>query len=207
MTARLLLADYSLANWQRRHSSNALASNLSNKRMVVYSHMTFRIATAADAPALDKLVNSAYRGESSKKGWTTEADLLDGIRTSEATLKKMITRSNAVILLAEENNELNGCVYLEQQSDALYLRMLTVKPDLQGKGLGAQLMAASEERARELGCTKIKMTVITVRDELIAYYKRKGFVDIGLREDFPNDPAFGIPKQPLQFMVMEKIVE
>lgn len=168
--------------------------------------MNFRIATAADAPALNELVNSAYRGDSSKKGWTTEAELLDGIRTSEESLRRMMTHRDAVILLAEEDKELKGCVYLEQQKESLYLGMLTVRPDLQGKGLGAQLMKVSEERAQDLGCKKIKMTVITVRDELIAYYKRKGFVDTGLREDFPSDPAFGIPKQPLQFMVMEKTI-
>jgi predicted N-acetyltransferase YhbS len=166
--------------------------------------MNFRIATTNDAPALNGLVNSAYRGDSSKKGWTTEADLLDGIRTSEESLTKMIANKNAVVLLAEEADALKGCVYLEQQGNALYLGMLTVKPELQGKGLGAQLMQASEERAKSLGCKKIKMTVITVRDELIAYYKRKGFVDTGAREDFPTDPSFGIPKRPLQFMVMEK---
>jgi len=168
--------------------------------------MHFRTATTSDAPTLNKLVNSAYRGDGSKKGWTTEADLLDGIRTSEDSLRRMINRNDAIVLLAEEDGELNGCVYLEKQNDALYLGMLTVKPELQGNGLGAQLMAASGEHAKQIGCKKIKMTVITARDELIAYYKRKGFVDTGFREDFPKDPAFGIPKQPLQFMVMEKDV-
>ena len=170
------------------------------------STVTLRQATKHDIPALDKLVNSAYRGESSKKGWTTEADLLDGIRTSEEALTEMIGRWNAVILLAEATDSLNGCVYLEQQNDALYLGMLTVSPDLQGQGIGAQLMAAAEERAKNMGCKKIKMTVITARKELIAYYQRKGYVDTGERKPFPDDPKFGIPKQPLQFMVMEKSI-
>jgi ribosomal protein S18 acetylase RimI-like enzyme len=86
----------------------------------------------------------------------------------------------------------------------LYLGMLTVRPELQGKGLGAQLMQAAEAFAKTNGCKKIKMTVITSRDTLIAYYQRKGFVDTGERQPFPNDPKFGIPKQPLEFMVMEK---
>lgn len=166
--------------------------------------MNVRIATYADLPALDLLVNGAYRGESSKKGWTTEADLLGGVRTSEASLRGMMDRPDAVILLAEEKTELQGCVYLERQGEALYLGMLTVKPDLQGKGLGAQLMLVSEQRAKDLRCKRLRMTVITVRDELIAYYKRKGFVDTGKREEFPDDPAFGVPKQPLEFLVLEK---
>ena len=85
--------------------------------------------------------------------------------------------------------------------------MLTVEPELQGKGFGALLMNASEQRAKELGCRAIQMTVITLRENLIAYYKRKGFVDTGARKPFPNDPAFGIPKQPLEFMVMEKLIK
>ena len=167
--------------------------------------MKIRIAGREDLNELNKLVNSAYRGDSSRKGWTTEADLLDGIRTSETSLEEMIARPNAVILLAEQN-ELEGCVYLEQQDKTLYLGMLTVKPDLQGKGLGAKLMTASEERAKQLGCNKIRMTVITVRDELIAFYKRKGFEDTGERAPFPNDPKFGLPKRPHDDMVKEKSI-
>ncbi|RYZ29782.1 MAG: GNAT family N-acetyltransferase [Chitinophagaceae bacterium] len=168
--------------------------------------MKIRLATIEDLGTLNQLVNSAYRGDSSRKGWTTEADLLDGIRTSEASLEQMLSKQNAVILLAEENG-LEGCVYLEHQDKALYLGMLTVRPELQGKGIGAALMKASEERAALLGCNKIRMTVITDRTELIAYYNRKGFKDSGERAPFPNDPKFGIPKKPLEFMVMEKAIQ
>ena len=168
------------------------------------SIMNIRKATKQDIAALNKLVNSAYRGDSSKVGWTTEADLLDGIRTSESSLEEMIDDSNAVILMAEEKDQLKGCVYMQQQDDALYLGMLTVNPQLQGQGIGANLMRAAEQRAKDIGCKKIKMTVITTRKELIAYYERKGYTDTGERKPFPNDPKFGIPKQPLQFMVMEK---
>ncbi len=168
--------------------------------------MVIRKATIPDIPQLNLLVNSAYRGESSKKGWTTEADLLGGIRTSEETLTRMIEQKNAVILLAEEEQQLQGCVYLEALKDALYLGMLTVMPQLQAKGIGIQLLMAAEERAKHLGLHKIKMTVITVREELINWYKRKGFIDTGKREPFPADPDFGLPKQPLEFMVMEKIL-
>src|SRR5688572_14890412 len=128
--------------------------------------MTLRQADKSDISSINDLVNSAYRGEGSKKGWTTEADLLDGIRTDEESLEEMLTRPNAIILLAELDNDIKGCVFLEQQADKLYLGMLTVKPELQGKGIGATLMAASELRAKQLGCKKISMTVITVRDAL-----------------------------------------
>lgn len=166
--------------------------------------MKTRPAELSDVAALNQLVNSAYRGDSSRAGWTTEADLLDGIRTSEEALKGMLQNPNAAILLLEEGTELNGCVYLEKKGTVLYLGMLTVKPNRQGRGIGAMLMNAAEERARALGCSSIQMTVITARESLIAYYQRKGFADTGERKPFPNDPAFGIPKQPLEFLVMEK---
>ena len=166
--------------------------------------MPIRTATTADVPALNTLVNSAYRGDSSKKGWTTEADLLEGIRTSETSLQDMIKHPDAVILVLVDADEIKACVYLEKRAEALYLGMLTVRPDLQAKGFGGLLMKAAEERAKALGCTAIQMSVLTARDSLIDYYKRRGFVDTGERLPFPDDPKFGIPKQPLQFMVMEK---
>lgn len=166
--------------------------------------MNIRQAIRADIPMLNELVNGAYRGESSKQGWTSETDLLGGIRTSEAGLQDMMQRKQAVILVAEESDNLQGCVFLQKQDEVLYLGMLTVSPSLQGKGLGAALLQAAENYARNAGCFKIKMTVLTVRNELIAYYERKDYYDTRVREPFPQDPSFGIPKQPLQFMVMEK---
>ena len=163
-------------------------------------------ATEADIPALDNLVNSAYRGESSKKGWTTEADLLDGIRTNETSLWAMLQHPNAVILKYEEASQLTGCVYLEQKGNALYLGMLTVSPEAQAGGIGKQLMAAAEQRAKDLHCRAITMTVITVRHELIAWYERRGYRATGETKPFPNDPNFGLPRQPLAFIVMEKEV-
>ncbi|RYZ47764.1 MAG: GNAT family N-acetyltransferase, partial [Chitinophagaceae bacterium] len=92
--------------------------------------MKIRKATGADVAALNKLVNSAYRGDSSRQGWTTEADLLDGIRTSEAALQAMVENSEAAILVAEEDSEMAGCVYLEKKGRVLYLGMLTVAPTM-----------------------------------------------------------------------------
>ncbi len=154
---------------------------------------------------LVNLVNGAYRGESSKHGWTTEADLLDGIRTSPSSIKTLIKKKGAIILKAtNEANRMVGCVYLQQQDWQLYLGMLTVAPDMQAKGIGKQLLLAAEKYALKSNCTSILMTVIDVRYELIDWYKRKGFQSTGETKPFPADPAFGIPKQPLQFIVLEK---
>ncbi len=163
------------------------------------------IVTATDIPALDKLVNSAYRGDSSKKGWTTEADLLDGLRTNPDSLKKMIDEPGAVILkYSDESGSLLACVYLKVKQNKLYLGMLTVSPELQSKGIGKQLLAAAENYAKEKNCQAITMTVISVRHELIAWYERHGYRATGETEPFPTDPEFGLPKTPIHFIVMEK---
>ena len=163
-------------------------------------------ATEQDIPALVSLVNSAYRGDSSRKGWTTEADLLDGIRTSEESLREMFQNPNALILKYEDAGQLLGCVYLETKENDLYLGMLTVSPDAQTNGIGKQLLTAAEQLAINRKCRAVTMTVITARHELIAWYERRGYQPTGGKQPFPDDPRFGIKKQPLEFMVMEKIL-
>ena len=167
--------------------------------------LRYSIASEKDIPQLTVLVNSAYRGDSSKKGWTTEADLLDGIRTDADSLRHMIGQENSVIVLCTgENNELKGCVNLQKQNLKMYLGMLTVSPFIQSQGIGKELLKKAESYAMEQGCTSIILTVITVRKELIEWYERRGFFKTGERKPFPNDPKFGIPKQQLEFLVMEK---
>jgi ribosomal protein S18 acetylase RimI-like enzyme len=167
-------------------------------------NLHFSKSSDADIPGLVKLVNSAYRGDTSKKGWTTEADLLDGIRTDEDGIFKMLHQPGSIILKCMMGDKLVGCVYLQKQADFLYLGMLTVSPELQAAGIGKELLRVSEEYARVQGCHSIKMTVITVREELIQWYERRGFFQTAERQPFPNDPRFGIPKQSLEFLVMEK---
>ncbi|HZF63312.1 MAG TPA: GNAT family N-acetyltransferase [Chitinophagaceae bacterium] len=164
------------------------------------------IATTEDIDALELLVNSAYRGESSKKGWTTEADLLDGIRIDKERLEEIIRNSDSVILkMIDEDGIITGCVNLQKKHDSMFLGMLTVKPGAQGSGLGKRLMQEAEEYARLQGCSRMVMTVISVRSELIAWYERRGYHLTGEKKPFPsNDPRFGMPKIELEFAVMEK---
>ncbi len=161
-------------------------------------------ATIEDISALNNLVNSAYRGESSKKGWTYEADLLGGIRTTEEELSETIQKPDTTILKYTENQQIIACMMLAEKADKLYLGMLTVSPELQGGGVGKQLLKQAEVVAQEKGLTKIGMTVISVRKELIDWYKRHGYVETGECEPFLLDVHFGEPKQHLEFIVMEK---
>jgi ribosomal protein S18 acetylase RimI-like enzyme len=164
----------------------------------------YSVAVGNDIPALERLVNSAYRGDSSKKGWTTEADLLDGIRTDTAALESMIQQPGSVILKYEQGDQLLGCVFLQRQGSDMYLGMLTVDPESQAKGIGKKMINRSEAYAKEQGCSAIVMTVISSRTELIDWYKRRGYYLTGEKKPFPSDPRFGIPKKPLEFIVMKK---
>ncbi len=167
--------------------------------------MNISKATVEDGPGLVALINSAYRGEHSKKGWTTEADFLDGVRTDAGTLEEMINKDGAAILkFTNEENILQGCVYLEKKEHKMYLGMLTVSPLEQAKGIGKRLLDAAEKYTRDKGCSMIEMTVISVRSELIAWYEKYGYYKTGERKPFPTDIKFGIPKQALEFVVLQK---
>ncbi|RSK33150.1 GNAT family N-acetyltransferase [Hymenobacter metallilatus] len=169
--------------------------------------LTFSPATDADIPALNHLVNRAYRGEAAEQGWTTESHLLAGQRTDEADLREQLHAAGAMFLLARTaEQELVGSVYLQQQGPELYLGMLSVEPTRQARGLGRQLVMAAEAHARRQGCTGIRITVISVRHELLAWYERLGFRRTGATVDFPTDTRFGIPRhpEPLVLLVLRK---
>jgi len=162
-------------------------------------------ATIDDIPGLIQLVNHAYRGEEAKKGWTHEADLIDGLlRTDVESLQQLIQKPDAVILKYEQDKKIVGCVYLEKKGERLYLGMLSVMPEIQAKGIGKKLLKAADDHARKNNCCFIEMTVISVRHELIAWYERNGYRKTSKIEPFPTDGRFGNPRQPLEFVYLEK---
>ena len=166
---------------------------------------TLATATPVDAPRLTQFVNAAYRGDSSRQGWTTESDLLDGQRIDEAGVADMLTLPGAAMLLALKTaGELLGCFHEQAKDELLYLSMLAVNPAGQTQGVGKFLLEAAEAYGRQHGCTLSHMTVISVRAELIGYYERRGYHLTGATEAFPTDPRYGIPKQPLTLLVLEK---
>jgi ribosomal protein S18 acetylase RimI-like enzyme len=171
-------------------------------------HIEFTQADDSHVEELVELVNSAYRGDSSKQGWTTEEHLLGGQRVDEDGILENIEREGSVILIAEDDDtgKLLGCVHLENHSGKCYLGMLTVDPTLQKKGIGKMLIDESEAFAMFWGCTHLYMTVISVRTELIEYYKKQGFKLTGEKKPFPyGDERFGIPKvDNLEFVVLER---
>jgi ribosomal protein S18 acetylase RimI-like enzyme len=164
-------------------------------------------ATLADATELTNLVNSAYRGASSQKGWTSEAHLLGGIRIDEPTMAEYLQNPNVTMLkYTDEERQIIGCVYLELKEHRLYLGMLTVSPTLQANGIGRQLLHEAEVVANQLNCNIIFITVITTRHELIKWYERRGYYTTGKITPFPTDTKFGVPNQVIELEEFEKEV-
>lgn len=158
----------------------------------------FQTATISNVQELADLVNSAYRGEYSQRGWTTEANILGGQRTDSEKLTTLIqTPFNQIEMAFEGNSQkIIGSVHLHRESsDTLYFGMLTVEPRLQTHGVGKKLLGHVELIAKESGCKRIRFTVIPTRIELVAFYERRGYMATGKFEPFPEtDPKFGLPK-------------
>lgn len=166
-----------------------------------------RKATEADVPALVALVTSAYRGDASRVGWTTEADLLDGNRIDANVLAADIARLRSHVLLAERDAVAVGCAHVADEGGAGYFGMFAVAPGLQSAGLGGALLSEAERIARdEWSLPVMRMTVIDLRQELIAWYQRRGYRRTGVYKPFPyGDARYGIPKRDdLRFEVLEK---
>ncbi len=169
--------------------------------------LQFRPADASDVAALVPLVESAYRGEVSRRGWTTEADLLDGQRIDAPGVQALLGRADSQVVLALHDGQLLGCAHVERQEDFAYFGMFSVRPDQQGAGLGHALLGECERIARESWrCAWMRMTVITLRAELIAWYERRGYRRTGRYKPFPyGDARFGLPKRDdLRFEWLEK---
>ncbi|MFJ7497568.1 GNAT family N-acetyltransferase [Streptomyces sp. NPDC097727] len=159
--------------------------------------LTFRDAADADVPALVTLIESAYRGDSSRAGWTTEADILQGQRTDPDGVREVVEAPGSRLLVVEREGVLIACCQLEHRGDAAYFGMFAVRPELQGAGLGKVIIAEAERTVREAwGVTEMHMTVISVREELIAWYERRGYRRTGKLSPFPyGDDRFGIPQR------------
>ncbi|HET9690522.1 MAG TPA: GNAT family N-acetyltransferase [Acidimicrobiales bacterium] len=160
--------------------------------------LAFRVATPADIPAVVALVESAYRGDASRAGWTTEADLLDGQRTDAEEVRSLVADPDGHIILATAEGELVGCCHLRTRPGGpAYFGMFAVRPELQGHGTGRALLAEAEAQAAAAGASRLQMTVLAQRPDLIAWYERLGYRRTGRQVPFPHgDERFGRPRRP-----------
>lgn len=167
--------------------------------------MRIEKVTLTDVPELTDLINSAYKGGDSERGWTSESHLVEGTRANEQMIIKYLDNKDVTILkLTDETNKIIGSVYLETKGTKLYLGMLSVSPSVQNKGVGRILLEEAENFAKQHHCTAITITVISVRAELINWYERRGFIRSGKLVPFPTNA--GNPKEPLELIEMEKAI-
>ena len=166
--------------------------------------LSFRLATTADTSAVVALIESAYRGEESLKGWTSEAGFIEGQRTNPDEISALIGSPDARFVLAFDEGELVGCALVKNEHGQGYFGMFSVRPARQGTGLGKQLLAEAERIARMIwGCSTMKMTVISIRDELIAFYERRGYRRSGTAP-FPFDREPGVRRTDFHFVILSK---
>ncbi|WP_445372109.1 GNAT family N-acetyltransferase [Methylomonas sp. HW2-6] len=157
--------------------------------------LAFSRADANDAEALAELINSAYRGETSRLGWTTEADLLEGRRIDAAGIVKLLAAADSLILVCRQHGQLLGSVHLQYGAGQVQIGMLAVSPCHQGQGIGKQLLRQAEQWAEQVWpVQRFSMAVIPLRQELIEFYQRRGYRRTGQIQPFPLNPALWTPK-------------
>ena len=167
----------------------------------------FGYAGIADVPSLAILIERAYRGPEAAKGWTNESALLTGPRSSPAEIEALIRAKDSRFVTARHGDRLVGCALIQKHGEGAYFGMFAIDPDIQGGGLGKAVVARCEEAVRELWSAKyLRMTVISLRDKLIAWYERRGFIQTGEHEPFPFDSATGALRTDFDLTVLQKQV-
>jgi ribosomal protein S18 acetylase RimI-like enzyme len=172
--------------------------------------MLLHPAVEADYPAIVDLANFAFRGSGATASWNTETVFIEGQRLNESLLREDLAAKPEAQLLTyrdDPDGPLLGTVLLDRKKDGVwYLGLLTIRPDLQKRQLGRGLLAAAEDFAKERGGRRVRMTVVNVRDSLIAWYERRGYRLTGETQPFPyGDERFGRPLlDDLHFVVLEK---
>ena len=182
-----------------------------------------RQAKSDDVDALKQLLDRCYRQD---EGWTNEADLVGGIRITDSELTSVIADPKHYVFLypqtetgnreGQETGELLGCIAVDMQENTdksrAYIGMFAVHPELQGHGVGHEILQAAETFAtRHLQSRDqpscLTMSILSHRPELLAYYERRGYKLTGVTMPFPEDGNNGEPKrQDLQLLELEKTV-
>ena len=168
-----------------------------------------RVATQADLPAVVDLVNRAYRGPASEATWSQMVPYLEGDRTSLTQIQEDILSKprGQLLVWTNPNAALLGCAWVEEEPDgAFYLGTLAIPPELQDAGLGRKLLAAVETWAKRRGARQIRIHVINIREPLIKWYLRRGYIATGETQPFPyGDGRYGRPlRDDLSFVVLVK---
>jgi ribosomal protein S18 acetylase RimI-like enzyme len=155
--------------------------------------LELRVACEADAKEIAALVNKAYRPSPQDEGWTHEANLVAGERTTTEQVLSLFHEQSAILLLCLGSN-IVACVHIQQSQSGAYIGMLATNPKMQAQGLGKQILLHAEAYATEyFEATVLKMSVLSSRPELLAFYERRGYVLTGEVEEYPLSAGVGQP--------------
>jgi N-acetylglutamate synthase-like GNAT family acetyltransferase len=166
-----------------------------------------RRAVASDAENLVDLIKSAYRGEASRSGWTSEADFVGGDRIDANQVLSMIESVDSCFLVLERAGEIVGCCHIQKQGEGnTYFGTFSIRPTLQGRGLGDRLLSEAErEASAAYGAAELEIVVLGQQEKLIEWYERRGFRRTGDTQPFPADERFARPlRDDLYFVVLKK---
>jgi len=178
--------------------------------------MSFRYAVEADVSPLVALIERAYRGPETAGSWVSESHLLKGPRTSNAEISELIAQSDSRFLIAERNGRILGCCLIQRLGTtecssadigkgSAYFGMFAIDPTDHSTGLGKQILAEAERRVRDLWrSSSMVMTVINVREQLIEYYKRRGYTLTGATMPFPFSETSGEVTRDFHLVEMKK---
>ena len=156
------------------------------------STVPIRVAAAADAAKITSVINAAFR--------IAEGFFVDGPRISQAEVEQLLVKGS--FLLAEVDDKLNACVYVELRGERSYLGLLSVDPSCQKSGLGSVLMLEAENFCRARGSRFMDILIVNLREELPGFYRHRGYVENGTTP-FPED----VPtKVPCHFINMTKVL-
>jgi GNAT superfamily N-acetyltransferase len=154
--------------------------------------MNLVVADKKYASQICFLVNIAYRGT---RGWTKETDIVAGNRVTLSDVESILSNPDAHVLVAMDGNEVMACICVEQNENNAYIGMFSVHPDIQGKGIGKEILLQAERfAAKTLRAEKFVMVVVSQRKELISYYERRGYFRTGVVEAYPLHLNVGVPK-------------
>jgi ribosomal protein S18 acetylase RimI-like enzyme len=172
---------------------------------MIADNFNFAFATLADAPRIAGLIERCYRGPTAARGWTNESELLMGPRSSVAEIEKLIRHPEAHFVMALANGEPVGTALIQRQREGAYFGMFAVDPDMQMAGIGKMLLARCEtDTVRLWNARWLRLTVISLREELILWYERRGYTLTGQHEPFPFGTATGAVRTDFDLVVMQK---
>lgn len=167
--------------------------------------LSLRLATRVDAAAICTLVNSSYRGIAGERGWTSEVELVTGLRAQAADIEKVLARANSAVLVGVVASAIVACVHAEKVGSDVQIGLFSVQPSWQGRGIGKWLLDEAERYAWQvLNAQRLVMTVISQRSELISFYQRRGYRRTGEISPYPVHAQVGTPKVHLTVERLEK---